>query len=620
MLQVKSIKIDDILDSASNGHYQIPKFQREFVWNNNQISTLVESALQGLPCGAIVTWENPNDLLKGEYHHVRLEEKESGKKKFITFPDKNIAHNQPHVVIDGLQRITAICVAFGGLRNKNATYRLGGKFYINLDAKQIPGSIVFKKLNQIKDNKLDEEKTWKSTGIFPLHSSLWPFTSPLSGSVINHWSGTILTLVGNNHHRQKRVIDIIKALGRPIMAEMPLESSHSLADIADSFELLNTQGTPVSMVDIIHSTLFEWFKSNKNQNWELRDWIDSISQDTMSFGWGREKKRQIILQFGVAIELISTSRKPPRSGTAFPENISNKDILNINEKHWFELDQNTSLLKECINKFQQCVLGHQFPEIDCPYPISASIYIALYWKLKKENVSWTEERLNQIFKAFFWSNSLSQRYETDSLGVPRDMSSIEELLLENINEGDDAWKLNADAWLDNNIKQDFPSKTDLLDQLLGKPSGAIKQALQLPVKYMPTKDIVSHNSNIQFPAISSIQMHHIFPRKWIKDNTNRQVFGTWHQDADKMKELTDCLVNKTPLIDSSNLSWSSKSPSTAINGFSQVGQKKGKKIWTERFITDDTYDALLADEAKNFLEFRAEELADWFIDQSKIDA
>ena len=108
MQQVLSLTIDNILDKASSGYYQIPKFQREFVWNNNQISTLVESALQGLPCGAVVTWENPEALSPNEYHHVRLEEVDSGTKRYIEFPPKKTKHNQPFIVIDGLQRITAI--------------------------------------------------------------------------------------------------------------------------------------------------------------------------------------------------------------------------------------------------------------------------------------------------------------------------------------------------------------------------------------------------------------------------------------------------------------------------------------------------------------------------------
>ena len=113
-------------------------------------------------------------------------------------------------------------------------------------------------------------------------------------------------------------------------------------------------------------------------------------------------------------------------------------------------------------------------------------------------------------------------------------------------------------------------------------------------------------------------MHHIFRRKWIKDNTNRSVFANWYNDMEKINEVRECLVNKTPLIDASNVSWSSKSPSTATKNFSKPGQKKGKKIWTERFINDDTYDALFGDEAKTFLEYRAEEIADWLIAQSEI--
>ena len=139
MKTVESLSVDDILDKASSGYFQIPQFQREFVWNNSQISSLVESALQGLPCGAIVTWENPDTLTPNDYHNVRLEEVVSKKKNYVDFPPKGKTHNQPFIVIDGLQRITAICVAFGSLHNKNATYRLGGKFFINIDAPEIVG-------------------------------------------------------------------------------------------------------------------------------------------------------------------------------------------------------------------------------------------------------------------------------------------------------------------------------------------------------------------------------------------------------------------------------------------------------------------------------------------------
>ena len=99
MQQVISLKVDDILDKASSGCYQIPQFQREFLWNNNQISTLVESALQGLPCGSIVTWENPTTLSNNEYNNIRLEEMVSGVKKYVDFKFLRFSKCNTHIFL-----------------------------------------------------------------------------------------------------------------------------------------------------------------------------------------------------------------------------------------------------------------------------------------------------------------------------------------------------------------------------------------------------------------------------------------------------------------------------------------------------------------------------------------
>ena len=354
MKTVESLSVDDILDKASSGYFQIPQFQREFVWNNKQICSLIESALKGLPCGAIVTWENPNGLRKKDYHDIRLEEKNSGKMSYINFPPKNTKHNEPRIVIDGQQRITAISVAFGGLRNKNAKYRLGGKFYINLDSPDIEGSIRFRNWKRITKENLDDPETWQSTGIFPLNNCPRPAKAQLSASQASYWAGEVFPAVISNKKRAKRVTEIIKRIGQPIMAELPLEKTQSLSDIAEIFELLNTQGTIVSMVDILHSTLYEWFLANKSKRFYLRDWIDDIYNDNSTSGWGRDSKRQIILQLGVATELSASARKAPRNiKTKPPENINNKDILNLNESHWAELDTNIKLFKSCIHEFQK---------------------------------------------------------------------------------------------------------------------------------------------------------------------------------------------------------------------------------------------------------------------------
>ena len=54
------------------------------------------------------------------------------------------------------------------------------------------------------------------------------------------------------------------------------------------------------------------------------------------------------------------------------------------------------------------------------------------------------------------------------------------------------------------------------------------------------------------------------------------AFGSLHNDEEKIKELKECMANKTPLLDSSNNSWRSQSPQTAIQNFSSTGQDKNK--------------------------------------------
>jgi len=622
MKNVNSLGVDDILNNASKGYYQIPNFQREFIWTINDISKLAESALLGMPCGAIVTWENPPTFQNG-FHSVRLPVTAAAK-EFIDFPpDGAKLHAIPYLVIDGLQRITAISIAFGGLRNKAGNQRIPGKFYVNLDHLNIAGSVTYKTQKQIESEELDKKETWLATGLFPLYSNNKHEKEFLVDSQSTHWTA-IQTLVSGTPKRLVRAVLINRNISTEIIAEMQIAGNHELSEIADTFEMLNTQGTTVSMVDILHSTLYAWYNSQHSREFELRDWIEGINKDAnYSQGWGDKTKRQLILQFGVAIELLSSTPLPPRANASkVPDNIDTKSILNMSEKLWFKLEQNEPLFKDAIKNFQLCVIDNRFPQADCPYPISASIYIALYWKLKKEkNIAWTHKRLNQIFRAFFWTNSLSSNYETDSLSVPKDMLSIEKLLNETHTDSDAVWKKTANQWLKDWLstrKNSLLTPNEIQISLLRKEYGALKDALQLPIKYLPTLDLLNPNSPTSYPA--PVEVHHIFPKKWIKDNGDSSNLGRYHGSPD-LAELIDSPANKTSLIASSNRTWSAASPKVIMSGneMAKNNQQKGEPIWVERFITNGTYDALKANSPQSFMELRAVEIEEWLTKQCKIN-
>ncbi|MFO5474001.1 MAG: DUF262 domain-containing protein, partial [Dolichospermum sp.] len=51
-----TIYLEDLLEEIANGGYQIPVFQREFVWKTSQILELFDSILKGYPIGSLLFW------------------------------------------------------------------------------------------------------------------------------------------------------------------------------------------------------------------------------------------------------------------------------------------------------------------------------------------------------------------------------------------------------------------------------------------------------------------------------------------------------------------------------------------------------------------------------------
>jgi len=78
------IAISDLVEASVKGDYQIPEFQREFIWKPSQVAGFVDSLSSGFPVGCLVVWPQVA---------------EEGK--------------APVYVVDGQQRITALCVMFG---------------------------------------------------------------------------------------------------------------------------------------------------------------------------------------------------------------------------------------------------------------------------------------------------------------------------------------------------------------------------------------------------------------------------------------------------------------------------------------------------------------------------
>ena len=94
-----TIFLEDLLANVAKGHYKIPVFQRDFVWESSQMRELFDSILKSYPIGSLLFWKtNENFDVKTEVGPYRIE----GQNAEFAY------------VLDGFQRISTL---FGVLMN-----------------------------------------------------------------------------------------------------------------------------------------------------------------------------------------------------------------------------------------------------------------------------------------------------------------------------------------------------------------------------------------------------------------------------------------------------------------------------------------------------------------------
>ena len=105
----ESISIQKIIEGLKNGHYAIPVFQRDFVWDINNIKSLWDSIYRHYPIGSFLIWETDEKLPRH--------------RKLLDIELKSTERGTFNYILDGQQRITSLISSIMGakLKNRNMT-------------------------------------------------------------------------------------------------------------------------------------------------------------------------------------------------------------------------------------------------------------------------------------------------------------------------------------------------------------------------------------------------------------------------------------------------------------------------------------------------------------------
>ena len=211
-----NLSTESIVKSANQGDYAVPEFQRPFVWTVPQVLEFADSLSRDFPVGSLLTWESSAVIQRGDGRQTR----------------------QKSWLIDGQQRITALCTLFGRPpdwwdHNHGDTWTDHlAKFDIRLDVGAAELSFVARKSNSPQYVAVKE--ILATDNLFDLAQKLVE-------------SGRTYTL---NAGEVAQRLSQVASLKRASLPVVEIHADIDLTDVAEIFKRLNSLGTRVQQSDI----------------------------------------------------------------------------------------------------------------------------------------------------------------------------------------------------------------------------------------------------------------------------------------------------------------------------------------------------------------------------------
>lgn len=630
-LNVTDTTVPALLDKLRRREWLIPKFQRDFVWGISDVIELLVSIYESRPIGMATLWEQ-NDPTEIELVPVFVldyyPDDKTTKPRFFSHLDKNPA--KMYAILDGRQRCTALAMAFGGLRAHHGLYKYAGRYYLDVTAEDDSKRFVFKKEGEVKKDKLSADANCISRGLFPL-------TSNQAGEeVLGQWMRYLQAIRNPAFYsegklpgaeeldRRDRVLkQAFEGIVGTKLAVYVVPDSYHLKDICEIFEKLNTTGTKVSTVDLIHSWLYSDTVDDGEGAVDLREWLADLGQIDGAIGWSSSSDRPELMAQTVTacyVALEGNNKPEPRKITGSKAttitSVKAGDLLATPALHWKNVIHNEGKLAEFLGDFQKVVAGGYFPYSECPYPVTAAAYVGLRWHAEfdgRDGRAWNRGDLDSVFRAFFWRNALSNRYDQGFLTqLGTDIKELKKWLLAHSKYSSvTEWAAYVQADMAQFMEKSALSKQELLGELTdGRPQGALQKALMLPMVATVTRDLVDPKMNLAYPQADVVEMHHIFPKAWCANSKTAELTGLL--DKEKAgKDWVNSIANLMPLSRKSNNFWKAKIPGALLIE-RKITYEQVQDILRPAYIDEEGFEYLLkgSKKIKEFWEHRAELIAD----------
>lgn len=551
--------LKDILRKAHEGRLQLPDFQRDYVWGDEDVRSLIASIAKGFPVGALLTLESGGE--------VRFKPR-----LLAGVPQVEVAPAE--LLLDGQQRITSLYqVAYSQAPVKTKTPRgteIERYYYLDIklalsDSASIDDAIVGVPADRIlrenfgRDIKLDlstrqhecEHDHFPVNQVFNNGGRDWFYDWR------DHWRAKGRDVSDLERSFVRTVLDSIERYKMPIIC---LDKGNSREAICLVFEKVNVGGKKLDAFELVTAIY-------ASDNYDLReDWSGTgkqVAPGRRARMIGSPNRRDVLTEiastdFLQACTLLHTREnrlareEQGKTGKELPQISCNRDALlglplAAYQRHAPLVESGFIEAGAFLN--EQKIIWHR----DIPYPpLVVGLASAFAILGKTAQTAAAKQKLAQ----WFWCVTLGELYgsSTDSR-LAKDVPQLVNWIR------DDAERPQS---LDEALFQQ-----DRLKSLRSRLSAAYKGVHALLMRHGCRDFITGRGVDLMTFFNDKIDIHHVFPKKWCLDEGIEPA-------------VFDSIVNKSPLFKRSNIAISGDAPSAYL-----------KKIEQEQGISASSLDEIL---------------------------
>ncbi len=533
--------LKDILRKAHEGHLQLPDFQRDYVWGDEDVRSLIASIAKGFPVGALLTLENGGE--------VRF------KPRLLSgVPQVDITPVE--LLLDGQQRITSLYQAAYSLAPVRTKTPKGAEidryYYLDIklalsDSSSIDDAILGIPADRIvRENFGRDIKLDLSTRAHEFEHDLFPLNQVFNSGGRDwfydwrdYWRSAGRDVSELERDFVRNVLDKIERYKMPTIR---LDRGNSREAICLVFEKVNVGGKKLDAFELVTAIY-------ASDSFDLReDWSGTtkpVKAGRQSRMIGSPNRRDVLSQiastdFLQACTLLQTRESrlqreaEGKTGKELPQiSCARHALLGLPlaayRNHADSVESGFIEAGAFLN--EQKIIWHR----DIPYPpLVVGLACSFAILGKSAQTAAAKQKLSQ----WFWSVTLGELYgsSTDSR-LAKDVPQIVNWIR------DDGPR---PASLDEALFQQ-----DRLRTLRSRLSAAYKGLHALLMRQGCRDFITGRSVELMTFFNDKIDIHHVFPKSWcISQGINPAVFNS--------------IVNKSPLFKRSNISISGHAPSVYL--------------------------------------------------------